>query len=267
MTVNGEAIVGADPLFPYEYDNVFVTSSDEGQGAMYVMVPTSSVGDSDKPIVRESVVLRRESNGNSTLILPFVRPAMLTQPLASVTLLGVGDINYILNTSGLILNFPGVDQTAVLRTYYSAANQDMAPCATRSDSTCEVYTDDNYVLVRPECSCATTQQDPAMVKFDLLFSEENMDNTLGNPTTSMPTYGDVDVECYGFPFAVENQLRLDAYWNSNRTDMWVLADPASRAEAQAQGYVFNSTIGYCYPTVDPPTPSVQLNGLVFKLTF
>ena len=251
MSANGESIIGASPLFPYQYGNYFVTAQ---EGAMYISVPATSPGVTDRNVA-----------GNITYTFPFVRPELLANPLSGVTLLGYGDVGFSLNTTGLTVSVEAPPAAPIsLRSYYSADNKDTAPCALRSGGTCSVYTEAGYKLVRAECDCLKSQTADT-VPFSLLFNSDLMDNTLGNPNTRLPNYDNIDVECYTYLTAGAGRLSLDVYWNGK--DLWPLADPASRSQAVASGYTFNSTIGYCLPLSNKRDEDTRALGQVFKLTF
>jgi alpha-L-fucosidase len=127
---------------------------------------------------------------------------------------------------------------------------DNAPCGTRG---CSVYTSAGYSLIRNEGVCYRSSLLPngeAAVPVNLFYNggDDNMGATTA-PNDSQ-SWQDVDIECWAYASAGPTpgaRQPLEVWHSEALGDYWTLADPASRAEAQAQGYVKVSTVGYVEP--------------------
>jgi alpha-L-fucosidase len=129
----------------------------------------------------------------------------------------------------------------------SSAVVDNAPCATRG---CSVYTSAGYSLVRNEGVCYRSSLLPnneAAVPVNLFYN--NADDNMG--ATASPsdgqTWQNVDLECWAYAGPGDTpgaRQPLEVWHSATLNDYWTLADPASRAEAQALGYAKVSTVGY-----------------------
>lgn len=248
--VNGEALEGTAPVYPYQYDNALLLSKDS---VLYVIYPSMTPGQQQAT----PVAFPADSDDNVTL--PWIRPTLLADRIASVEVLGAGPVPYELKETGLTIQHSPAVSTVNLRSYYSADNKDTAPCALRSDSTCSIYTDDGYVLVRAEGTCYATQQ-PGTVALPLIFSADVMDNALSNSSWVPAGYSVIDTECFGYPTQQPGTIPVDAYYNGK--DFWMLASDASRAEAQARGYVMQGTVAHILPLQNSSSLAT-----VFKITF
>jgi hypothetical protein len=129
-----------------------------------------------------------------------------------------------------------------------AAIVDNAPCATRG---CSVYTAAGYSLVRQEGVCYRSSLLPSplepAVQVNLFWNGQ--DDNLGSPTapTDGQSWQTVDTECYAYANPGQGRLALEVWHSAALSDYWTLADPASRAEAQATGYTLYASLGYVDP--------------------
>lgn len=129
---------------------------------------------------------------------------------------------------------------------------DRAPCASGLRG-CSVYTTADYVLVRSEGTCYATSLLPGgapATPVVLWYNGSGYDDNLGAAMAPSDgqTWRDIDTECWAY--AAQNAdgtlLPLELWHSSNLkfNEYWTLADPASRAEAVAEGYEMVSTVGY-----------------------
>ncbi|KAH8050785.1 alpha-L-fucosidase [Aureococcus anophagefferens] len=100
MAVNGEALHGAAPAYPYsDGASAFYTSKAAGDGlALYVMVPTT------KPAGELPLPAPAAPSGNVTVVA--ARPTLTSMALAKAELLGFGEITAVAADAGLVLPIP-----------------------------------------------------------------------------------------------------------------------------------------------------------------
>ena len=100
MAVNGEALHGTAPAYPYsDGASAFYTSKAAGDGlALYVMVPTT------KPAGELPLPAPTAPSGNVTVIA--ARPTLTSMALAKAELLGFGEVSAIAADAGLVLPIP-----------------------------------------------------------------------------------------------------------------------------------------------------------------
>lgn len=258
LGTNGEAIFNTTPVYPYAFPGGFVTA---GNRCLYVLLPATT-----------PTTLAGRDSANATLYLPFVRSGLLSAPVSDVAMLGSpGTVTYTVNSTGMTLSFPAPQPSAVpLRSYFSAANNDTAPCGLRDSGTCSVYTQADYTLLRTEAYCfSNALPGQATVQMQLLFDGAITDNALGNSSTaaSLPAYAQIDTECFMYASPAADRVAVELWWSEARQDLWALAADASRAQAKSSGYVYNATIGYALPASPAPAPSPPHLGTVFKISF
>lgn len=138
-------------------------------------------------------------------------------------------------------------QAAAASSLGQAALVDHAPCGLR---TCSVYTTAGYSFVRNEGLCYRSASLPGgepSVPVQLLYN--NLDDNLGavNAPSDGQSWQDVDVECYAYANPGPNRIPLELWHSAALAEYWTLADPASRAQAQAMGYTLVQTVGYVEP--------------------
>ena len=143
----------------------------------------------------------------------------------------------------------------------SAALIDNAPCATRG---CSVYTSAGYNFIRNEGICYRNSllpnNEPA-IPISLYYN--NADDNVGsyNTINDGQTWSNVDLECWIYANNGPNRLPYQIWHSTQYQEYWTLADPVSRAEAQAMGYTLVTTLGYVDPTPSSGVlpPDQQLN--------
>lgn len=145
-----------------------------------------------------------------------------------------------------------------LRSYWSEAVNDTAPCATRDGGSCSTYTGARYVLLREEALVLSNREmsDPATKVLDLVYSVSAADNGLSDFTGGAvggaldpvfaPT-GYVDEPLDKMAVYVQGgpgRTPLESYYSSARKDFWVVGCAASKAEAISKGYTRVGLLGY-----------------------
>jgi hypothetical protein len=133
-----------------------------------------------------------------------------------------------------------------LRTFlkkFNASAWDHAPCATRD---CSVYLNADFVEVFTEGTCVLPghpNTGEEMVNVKLFFSA--LDN-MGAPSPPGDGQGwaAYDLECLAFANSASGRWPLEVWHSALRNEYWTLANPASRANATAEGYTLVSSIGF-----------------------
>lgn len=257
MAVNAEAIHDTVPIWPSDYTvttqflpkpvqpyRYYTTASVNGS-ILYVILPQSSIVN---------------SSDSGCVLMPFIRSTNLAKILKTVEVLGVSQpLSYILNETGLYVNFSF--PPAQLYSYWSQADNDTAPCATRS---CSIYTIDHYSLSGEEGFCYRTPG-RANVPFYLIYNTKITDNTLVSNPSNYSGYELVRTECYGYATAGPARVPFDLYWNHDRQDYWTLSSSQSKKQAESLGYEFVRTIGYG-DSSSGSTADLKYT-FVFKLSF
>ncbi len=121
--INGEAIQGTTPCYPFQFGNVFITCAEK---TLYALIPSVQPTSAARAPRWRAAKDQQQQSGTSVLIWPWMRQTLLATPLQSVTLLGHGPVAFSFNDTGLVLTVPTPPVMQVeLRTYWSAANSDM----------------------------------------------------------------------------------------------------------------------------------------------
>lgn len=236
----GEAVHGTTPAWPYEYDSLLFTASASSPWT-YCFFSGGARAD------------------GTLLIIPY-KPSVLVAPPVAVRALtpsGPVALPFTIDELGLAVNVSASVQPyalAPLTTFfkaYTASTWDHAPCATRD---CGVYTAAGYEATGVEGSCLRPGQ-PAgepTVNVQLYFNGQ-LDN-MGAPTAPADgqTWQDFDLECLAFVSGGADRWPLEVWHNAARNDYWTLANPASRANATAEGYSLFTALGYVSSDVAPP---------------
>ena len=127
FAINGEAILGTEPVYPSAGNGAFLTSRNK---TVYVIVPRTAPdsdgggaaappasqlyqalqGAAQHPFVRQD---------ESTLTLPWFRANLMRDKLFNVSLLGKGPLGFATQRDGLAIKYPSSASHALLRTYTS----------------------------------------------------------------------------------------------------------------------------------------------------
>jgi hypothetical protein len=165
------------------------------------------------------------------------------------------------NETGLYITFSL--PPAQLFSYWSQANNDTAPCATRG---CNIYTNDHYTLSGEEGFCYRTPGQ-ADVAFYLIYNAKITDNALVSNPSNYTGYETVRTECYGYSTGGPSRVAFNLYWNHDRQDYWTLSSSNSKTKAESLGYEFVRTIGYGDSSSGSGGTADLKYAYVFKLSF
>ena len=240
-----ESIHGTTPMWPYEYDSAYYVASSVNSAWSYVSF------------------WQGWDAGAGTLLLPPFKPSTLASaPVAVRRLTPGGAVSRPWNISeaGLLVDVsdlppPPPPALVPLGSYLKLINAtrvDRAPCGDRD---CSVYTQDGYSAAGVEGWCPGG---PGVVGATVpvrLFFNGGTDN-MGAPAAPADgqAWGAVDVECYAWAGAAPGLQPLEVWHSAALGDYWTLASAASRAAAQAAGYVLVSSIGFVQAAAPAPAP-------------
>lgn len=235
---NAEAIFGTSPMWPYSYDGVYFTQSNNDGG---VANNTYSYA-----------LFFTGWDAAGVLRLYSYKPSLLKSPPRGVAMLtpgGAVPASFNCTEAGLDVDvspFVG-DAVVPLTTYFLATNAtrvDRAPCATRD---CSVYTSDGYAAAGVEGWCLTSAPPAEPTVAVKLWYNGGTDNMgAASPPADGQNWGDVDTECLVYANPGAGRAPLEVWHSEALGDYWSLASAASRAAAQAAGYtlVAGGPVGY-----------------------
>jgi alpha-L-fucosidase len=251
-----ELIHSATPVWPYNYGNVYY------------------LGSTSQPTWSYAAFWQGWNATTGTLLLHPLKPSTLSSTLTAVRRLTPGgpvERAWNLTEAGLSVDVsdlpPPEDAPVALGTFFKATNAtrvDRAPCGLRD---CSVYTRAGYKAAGTEgwCSPAQTPGTPVPV---YLFFNGGTDNMGGPaPPADGQAWQRVDVECYAAASDGPGLAPLQVWHSAALGDYWTLASDASRAAAQAAGYVLVDTVGYVQaaPPTPPHGPDPQAYAYVLRL--
>ena len=258
----GEAIHGTAPQWPYAYQ--------EGGGGPLLYFTQAAA----QPWTY-AMFWDLPEDGVVTLS-SYKLPGTLRAAPARVrrlTAAGPVDVPAVMGRLGLAVNLssstPPATPSVPLATFALAINAsraDRAPCGMRD---CSVYTSDGYVAAGYEGACWRTAGSAGEPTAQLrLFYNGGTDNmaTTAAPPADGQNWQAIDTECFVFQGDGGGSRWPVQLWHSAAlSDYWTLASPASRAAAQALGYVqVGGTLGYTQPG-PPPAPDVDAYAYVLRI--
>jgi alpha-L-fucosidase len=227
-------------------------SRSRGQARPLASPPTSA----EQPMVRSAVhaeiAARAAAGAPSELLLVPLRKDVLGTAPSDVELLGApaGAVSgFHVSDAGLAINFtipPLPPVPVAMSSLWCAANNDTAPSMASGTPRPPSYWEGaGYVKRRVEATVSATQG-TGMVALSLAFDDALVDNTLA-PHGHLPAgYSDIEPECYVFASADADGAggAVEVWRSAAREDQWIIGSDASRAEAAAEGYEKQRTLGY-----------------------
>lgn len=234
---NAEAIHGTSPMWPYSYDGVYFTQTNNPGGA--------------SNNTYSYAIFWSGWSSDGVLPLYSYKPSLLKSAPTGVSMLtpaGPSPADFSCTEAGLFVNvsaFVG-DAVVPLTTYFKATNAtrvDRAPCATRD---CGVYTGAGYTAAGVEGYCLTAPpgDGESVVSVKLYYNGGTDNMGAPAPPADGQTWQDVDTECLVYANAGAGRAPLEVWRSTQLGDYWSLASAASRAAAQAAGYTLVESVGF-----------------------
>ena len=126
---------------------------------------------------------------------------------------------------------------------YSEGHWDHAPCASRD---CGVYVAAGYeAFAGSEGICLHPSEKAAEPLVNVTLFYVNTDN-MGAPSAPADgqSWSAYDIECLAYANNAAGRWPLEVWHSVQRDEYWTLANPASRANATAEGYTLYKSIGF-----------------------